>query len=226
MSLQSKLQSTELPRRLLGAMLCLLVPGAGHIVLGYSTLGWAIAAASLTVGAVVVGSAIAVYPTVFLVFGAMYILSTVGSVISVFALPPGPKLKDGLKALWPVLVLALSFRGAAFVVRTYALEAETIGDDALAPQVVPGDVLLIYPGRGNPQPGDLVRFGVMGPSTTPRVRRVASRPDADHVTMQLDPQNVETVPLDQVTGRALFVMATDGKVASGRGRIWQPLTVK
>lgn len=217
------LERTQLPRRLLGAMLSVLVPGAGHVVLGYPTLGWIIAAISLGLGATVVIAALNVATSVFLVGGGAYILGTVASVITVFALPPGPRLKDGLRALWPVLVLALLFRGAAYVVRTYALEAEVIADNVLEPQVVEGDVLLVRPGRSDPQPGDVIRFGERGPDAVRRVRRVVARPDAAHVEVQLDAQHRELVPLEQVTGRALFVMATSGKVKDGRGRIWKPL---
>ncbi len=224
MSLQSKLQRTELPRRILGAVLSVLVPGAGHVVLGYKKLGWIIAAASLGLGASVVISALIVAPVAFLVLGALYILGTVASVVTVLALPPGPQLKDGLRGLWPVLVLAIGFRGAAYV-RSYVLEGEVIADNVLAPLVVEGDVLLVHPGHGEPQPGDVIRFGVLGPDSARRLRRVLARPDAAHLEVQLDDQHHELITLDQVTGRALFVMATNGKAADGRGRIWKPLNL-
>jgi hypothetical protein len=217
------LERSQLPRRILGAMLSVLVPGAGHVVLGYSKLGWVIAAVSLALGAVVVASAIHVATTVFLIGGAMYILGTVASVVTVFALPPGPAVRQGLRALWPVLVLALGFRGAAYVVRTYELQAEVITDNALAPEVVEGDVLLIHPGSFDAKPGDVIRYD--GASEAERhVARVLGSPDPSHLALKAADGSTHTVAASTISGRGLFVMATTGKVKDGRGRIWKPLT--
>jgi len=49
-------------------------------------------------------------------------------VISIFALPPGPRLADGLRALWPVLVLFIVFRGAGYVVQNWALRGLGISE--------------------------------------------------------------------------------------------------
>jgi signal peptidase I len=156
-SFLGRLAQGELPRRLLGAVLSVLVPGAGHVVLGYSRVGWIVAAFSLLLGGVAVGCAIYAATTAFLVFGAMYILGTVASVLSIFALPRGPKLKEGLFALWPVLILFLVFRGAAYLVKTYAFDAYRVpSHTAMLPLLSVDDIVFVSPRASHVRVGDVV----------------------------------------------------------------------
>ncbi len=205
MSFGDRLRRTELPRRLLGAVLSVLVPGAGHVVLGYSTVGWIVAAASLVIGAGLVLSALATATKLFLLFGSLYILGLVGSVISIFALPPGPKLKEGLRALWPVLVLLLAFRGAAHVVRTYALSSYKVPSSAMLPLIADGDLILATIGAHSPELGDVVVFAEPGHPETLHIKRVVAVPGqrvrVNDGRLVIDETPVAQVPDGEVTVR-------------------------
>jgi signal peptidase I len=157
-SFLGRLAQSELPRRVLGAMASVFVPGAGHIILGYSRIGWMVAAVLLAVGAATVLCAMAAITTGFLIFGAIYILCTVACVVSIFALPPGPQLKEGLFALWPVFVLFVVFRGAGYVVQNYALSAVKMPSLAMAPMIGTGDIVFVSKHADAVRVGDVVLF--------------------------------------------------------------------
>jgi len=221
-----RLERTQLPRRLLGAVLAVLVPGAGHVVLGYGRLGWIIAAASLLVGGAAAVCAMMCIVKAFLVLGAVYIFGTVASVVSIFALPPGPQLKDGLRALWPVLVLFLVIRGASYTVQTWALAADYAQDGTLRPGMEPGDIVFSRPGVPDPQPGDLVVVEHPSVSGMRYLRRVASV-NGDVVELRGDSVDDKAVSVPLVTraqlrARALFVFAA-AKGTNGVDRVWKPL---
>jgi signal peptidase I len=215
-SVGSRLQKTELPRRILGMVLSVLVPGAGHVVLGYPRVGWAVAGAALTIGAGLVGAALASLTGLFLVCGALYILGIVVSVVSIFALPPGPKLKEGLRALWPVLVLFLVFRGAAYLLRAYALSAVQAPASSMLPLVADGDVLLTTARPpGNVTPGDVIVFTEPGHADRlhvdrvvavggQRVRIMGGRLVVDDVPAPLQPDGEITVRQAATGGRPAY----------------------
>jgi hypothetical protein len=219
-TLAATLERSQLPRRLLGAVLAVLVPGAGHIVLGYRRLGWAVAAATLVVGAGFVFSVLGCAMTLVGVFGGGYILGTIASVLSIFALPPGPRLKEGLRALWPVLVLFLVFRGAAYGVGTWAITGEFAPDDAMLPSIVRGDLLLVAV-RDTPRVGDVVLLEQSGSDQRTLRRLVAVKDDQLVITARLS-DSAEHVPRTALRGRVLFVFAA-ARGTNGVDRVWKPL---
>ena len=153
-----KLQRTEMPRRILGMVLAVLVPGAGHIVLGYSTLGWVVAGIALGLSAAALGAALFVATQVFLLLVAALLLFLVLSVVSIFALPPGPRLKDGLRALWPALALLVVYRSAAWLVPAHVMPSYSVADMTMLPAIATGDVLLATARATTPRAGDVVLF--------------------------------------------------------------------
>ncbi len=155
-SFLARLAQSELPRRVLGAMGSVFVPGAGHIILGYSRIGWIVAAVLLAVGAATVLCAMSAITTGFLIFGAIYILCTVACVVSIFALPPGPRLKQGLAVLWPAFVLLIVFRVAAYMVQNYALSAVKMPSLAMAPAIGTGDIVFVSTHADVVRVGDVV----------------------------------------------------------------------
>ena len=226
MTFAKRLESTQLPRRLLGAVLAVLVPGAGHVVLGYSRLGWVIAAVSLLVGGAAVVCATMCVVKAFLVLGAIYIFGTIASVVSIFALPPGPQLKDGLRALWPVLVLFLVIRGAAYTMQTWALVADYAPDASMRPAMERGDTVFSRPGVPDPRPGELVVVEHPSVEGTRYLRRIA-RVNGDAVELRGDAADEKAVTLPSVSraqlrARALFVFAA-APGTNGIARVWKPL---
>lgn len=214
-----RLAHSEVPRRILGAVIAAPVPGAGHVILGYPRIGWIIGAVTLSLIAIAALGAVAMVPSVFLVAGAIMILVTVGSIVSLFALPPGPRLKDGLRALWPVLALFVIVRGFVFLMGAFVLQVAPVPDDAMAPALRQHDTLLVHPGD-RVQVGDVAY--VEHPAGTFLVRRVAAvNADKLDLSSDTDPSLV-SVERAEVRGKALFVLGA-GKV-DGRGRIWKPLT--
>jgi hypothetical protein len=223
-SLGERLERSQLPRRLLGAVLAVLVPGAGHVVIGYFRLGWIVAALTLLVGACFIASVLGCVMIGVGVSGAVFILGTTASAISVFALPPGPRLKDGLRALWPVLVLFLVFRGAADGVQRWAIAVDLAADDGLRPAIVRGDTVFSNLSRRAPTPGDVV---VIEPEPGQRyLRRVVAVAD-DRLWVTADPPDplpygLGPVLLTSLRGRALFVFAA-ARGTNGVDRVWRPL---
>jgi signal peptidase I len=215
-SFGERLRRTELPRRLLGAIISVLVPGAGHVVLGYPNVGWSVAGAALLIGACLIVSALKVWTGLFLASGALYILGIVASVVSIFALPPGPKLKDGLRALWPVLVLFLVFRGAAHVVRTYLLASLQAPSSSMLPLIADGDLVLtdldptrapvagdviVYAEPGHPERMHIDRVIAIGRQ---RVRIIGGRVVVDELPVPLQPDGEITVRQPAVEGRPAY----------------------
>ena len=233
MSFAEGLARTELPRRILGAVLSVLVPGAGHVVLGYSRLAWVIAGSSLALWGGVIAAALAVQTTAFLLLGAIFIVGTAVSVVSIFALPPGPRLKDGLRALWPVLVLFPVFRGAFYLVGIYALSNHVATDGAMGPAIASGDLVLVRP-SGEVAVGEVALVEHPAGSGTLWLRRVLQRPsDGSEASERIlvgadlssDPAAASpaaAIAPAQLRGRALFVFMA-GRSSDGRGRIWKPL---
>lgn len=234
MSFAEGLARTELPRRILGAVLSVLVPGAGHVVLGYSRLAWIVAGSSLALWGGVIAAALAVQTTAFLLLGGIFIVGTAVSVVSIFALPPGPRLKDGLRALWPVLVLFPVFRGAFYLVGIYALSNHVATDGAMGPAIASGDLVLVRP-SGEVAVGEVALVEHPAGSGTLWLRRVLSRPSEGQagregrilvgVDEASDPAAASPagpVAPAQLRGRALFVFMA-GRGTDGRGRIWKPL---
>ena len=214
-----RLAHSEVPRRILGAVIAAPVPGAGHVILGYPRIGWIIGAVTLSLIAVAALGAVAMVPGIFLVAGATMILVTVGSIVSLFALPPGPRLKDGLRALWPVLALFVIVRGFVFLMGAFVLQVAPVPDEAMAPALRQQDTLLVHPGDGV-QVGDVAY--VEHPAGKFLVRRVAAV-NADKLDLSSDTDpGLLSVERSEVRGKALFVLGA-GKV-DGRGRIWKPLT--
>jgi hypothetical protein len=225
MSAPAPRPSAQVPRRLLGAVLSVLVPGAGHVVIGYPRVGWIVGGLSLALGGVIVMSARACAITPFLLFGAVYIFGTVASVLSVLGLPPGADIGRGARGLWPVLVLFVLFRGAAYAVQTWALEADLAPDGAMRPAIEKGDVVLAALGRFEPRAGDVVVVEHGGDRHLRRVRAV------DEVGVEVvadEPRERGPVPprvaRAQVHARALFVFAA-ARGSDGRARVWKRLQV-
>jgi hypothetical protein len=187
-----------------------------------------VAALTLMVGAGFIGSVLMCAMLGVGICGAIYILGTTASVISVFALPPGPRLRDGLRALWPVLVLFLVFRGAADAVQRWAIAADLAADDAMQPAIARGDTVFSNLSRRVPRPGEVV---VIEPEAGRRyLRRVvgvlddvlwvaADQPDPVPFGLAPIPQ---PVPLGALRGRALFVFAA-ARGSNGVDRVWTPL---
>lgn len=226
-TLGDRLAKTELPRRILGAVLSVLVPGAGHVILGHPRVGWLVAGAALALWGAVVVSAITVQTTAFLLLGALFILAMVVNVVSVFAMPPGPRIKDGARALWPILVLLPLFRGAFYLVGLYVLTNQIAGDGAMRPAIASGDLVLIHPTRQVP-PGEVALVEHPAGSGTLWLRRVETR-TPERVVVSADDRSdpaaaspAADLHPDQVRGRALFVfMAARG--TDGRARVWKAL---
>jgi signal peptidase I len=209
-SFLGRLAQSELPRRILGAMISIFVPGAGHVILGYQRLGWIVAAVSLVLGAGFVGCVMTVATSGFLVFGAAYILCTVASVLSIFALRPGPELKKGLIALWPVFVLFVVFRGAAYLVQGYAFDALQMPSMAMAPMIGTGDIVFVTKRGYVPRLGDVV---VVEAPEGPLLRRVVAIGGQhvqfdDHDTLSVDGHAVTDVADGVVVARDV---GADGK---------------
>lgn len=219
LTFMQRLAHSELPRRILGAVIAAPVPGAGHVILGYPRLGWIVAAVTLTlIGVAALGAVVGV-PGLFLAAGALMILVTVASIVSLFALPPGPRLKDGLRALWPVLALFVIVRGFVYLMGAFVLQVAPVPDEAMAPALHEQDTLLVHPGDGV-EVGDVAY--VEHPAGKFLVRRVAARTDDKlDLSSDVDPSLV-SVERAEVRGKALFVLGA-GKV-DGRGRIWKPLS--
>ncbi|MEO6952044.1 MAG: S24/S26 family peptidase [Polyangia bacterium] len=219
LTFMERLAHSEVPRRVLGAVIAAPVPGAGHVILGYPRVGWIIAAATLSLIAVAALGAVAGMPGVFLVAAAMMLLLTVGSIVSIFVLPPGPHLKNGLRALWPVLALFVIVRGFVFLMGAFVLQVAPVPDDAMAPALRQHDTLLVHPGAGVVV-GDVAY--VEHPAGKFVVRRVAGI-DADKLELSSDTDpSLLSIERSEVRGKALFVLGA-GKV-DGRGRIWKPLS--
>lgn len=219
LTFMQRLAHSELPRRILGAVIAAPVPGAGHVILGYPRLGWIVAAVTLTlIGVAALGAVVGV-PGLFLAAGALMILVTVASIVSLFALPPGPRLKDGLRALWPVLALFVIVRGFVYLMGAFVLQVAPVPDEAMAPALHEQDTLLVHPGDGV-EVGDVAY--VEHPAGKFLVRRVAARTDDKlDLSSDVDPGLV-SVERAEVRGKALFVLGA-GKV-DGRGRIWKSLS--
>ncbi len=219
LTFMQRLAHSELPRRILGAVIAAPVPGAGHVILGYPRLGWIVAAVTLTlIGVAALGAVVGV-PGLFLAAGALMILVTVASIVSLFALPPGPRLKDGLRALWPVLALFVIVRGFVYLMGAFVLQVAPVPNEAMAPALHEQDTLLVHPGDGV-EVGDVAY--VEHPAGKFLVRRVAARTDDKlDLSSDVDPSLV-SVERAEVRGKALFVLGA-GKV-DGRGRIWKPLS--
>jgi len=126
-------------------------------------------------------------------------------VLSVFAIPPGPRLADGLRALWPVLVLFVIFRGAAWLISDRILLIAPAPDDSLKPAMVQGDIVFFHVDPSPPGPDELVLYQA-----------------ADHITLRRGPGKPED---GQVRGRALFVFAA-AKGTNGIDRVWKPLQAR
>ncbi len=158
MSVLAALARTQLPRRVLAAVFSVLVPGAGHVVFGWTRAGWIIGGGTLALA--LAGAGCALVPVIgpFLVIGAICLLAMVASVISIFAVPPGPDLERGPVTLWPVFVLFVLFRGAAYGVDHYVLDALSTPDVAMLPLVGERDVVLVDRRPFEPRVGDVVAF--------------------------------------------------------------------
>ena len=200
LTFMQKLAANEVPRRVLGAVLTVPVPGAGHVILGYPKLGAIITAVMLALFGGATLGAVSVMPRLFLACGAIAIFLLVACVISIFALPPGPKLKDGLRALWPAFVIFVAVRAAVYVVGNFAMQVAPVNDDTLAPEVRKGDTMLVHPGPAA-APGDVVF--VEAPAGKFQWKRYDG-----------------AIPKDEIRGRALFVFSS---ASDGRGRIWRSL---
>jgi hypothetical protein len=194
-----RLADSELPRRVLGAMLSVFAPGAGHVVIGHQKIGAIIAAIMLALFGLATLGAVLVVPTLFLLAFGVGIFLLIVCVVSVFAVPPGPSVREGLRALWPALVIVAVFRAATFFVGNYVVGVVPVPDDALAPELRKGDWLLVHPGP-TADPGDVVL--VQPPTGTSHLVR------DDGATADIH-------------GRALFVLASGA--GDGRGRIWKSL---
>ena len=219
LTFMQRLAHSELPRRILGAVIAAPVPGAGHVILGYPRIGWIVAAVTLSlIGLAAVGALVG-SPALFLAAGALMILVTVASILSVFVLPPGPHLKDGLRGLWPALALFVIVRGFVYLMGAFALQVAPVPDEAMGPALRQQDTLLVRPGD-HVVAGDVAY--VEHPAGTFLVRRVAAR-TADKLELSSDTDaSVVTVERAEVRGKALFVLGA-GKV-DGRGRIWKTLS--
>jgi hypothetical protein len=222
-SLAGKLEETQLPRRLLGATLSVLVPGAGHIVLGYTTLGWVVAGVTLVIGAIIVAAALTCSMTLLAVFGAIYILGTIASALSIFALRPGPRITAGLRALWPVLALFVVFRGAAYGAQRWGIEGDYMPDSTMEPRIIPGDLLVSHVTK-DVAVGDLV---VVEPSEEHRYVRRVTNIDGETLSLAADHEDPKaekllSVSRSAVRAKPLFVFAT-ARGTNGVGRVWKPL---